>query len=174
MGNGGGSWGDTKLAVLLIGVVSAALVVTIYHCISVGWCRRHSGNNRPQRLRVLVTEAFEMPSNIENSAIHLVPTHKYQKGDEMVGEDGMCAICLSEYKEGEELRILPECMHSFHVPCIDMWLYSHSSCPMCRSDATPSPQIIPMRRLGSAVSEEADQEVTVTLEGIVVQSHRVL
>lgn len=174
MGNDSSSLGDTKLTALLIGVVSVAIVMTIYHCVSVGWRRQRPGNNRPQRLHVLVTEAFEMPSSIENSAIHLIPAHKYQKGDETVGKEGVCAICLSEYEEGEELRTLPECMHSFHVPCIDMWLYSHSSCPMCRSDATPSPQIIPMRRLGSAGSEEVDQEVTVTLEGIAVQSHQVL
>ncbi|KAL3732199.1 hypothetical protein ACJRO7_028952 [Eucalyptus globulus] len=158
MGNENSSIGDTQLTVLLIGVATAALVVTIYHCSS----RRRA------------TEALETPSSIENSAIHLIPAHKYQKGDKMVGEDGVCAICLSEYEEEEELRTLPECMHSFHVPCIDMWLYSHSSCPMCRSDTTPSPQIIPMRRLGSAGNEEADQEVTVTLEGIVVQPHQVL
>ncbi|XP_030512545.1 RING-H2 finger protein ATL52-like [Rhodamnia argentea] len=170
MGNPDSSFGDTKLIVLLIGVASAALVMTIYHCISVGWCRQRPGNNRPQRLR----EAFETPSSIENLTIHLVPAHKYQKGDEVVGEDELCAICLSEFEEGEELRTLPECLHSFHAPCIDMWLYSHTSCPMCRSDATPSPQIIPMRRLGSAGSEEVDEEVAVTLEGIVVQSHQVL
>ncbi|XP_010068887.1 RING-H2 finger protein ATL52-like [Eucalyptus grandis] len=172
MGNENSSIGDTQLTVLLIGVATAALVVTIYHCLPVGWCRPHPANNRPQRRRA--TEALETPSSIENSAIHLIPAHKYQKGDKMVGKDGVCAICLSEYEEEEELRTLPECMHSFHVPCIDMWLYSHSSCPMCRSDTTPSPQIIPMRRLGSAGSEEADQEVTVTLEGIVVQPHQVL
>ncbi|KAF8021993.1 hypothetical protein BT93_G2198 [Corymbia citriodora subsp. variegata] len=172
MGDEDSSFGDIKLTILLIGVASAALVAMVYHCISIGWCRQSPATNRPQRLRVLVTEALETPSSIENSAVHLVPASKYKKGDEIVGEDGVCAICLCEYEEGEELRTLPECVHSFHVPCIDMWLYSHSSCPMCRSDATPLPQIIPMRRLGSAGREEADQEFTVALEGIVVQPHQ--
>ncbi|KAJ8764135.1 hypothetical protein K2173_005044 [Erythroxylum novogranatense] len=43
-----------------------------------------------------------------------------------------CAICLSEFVEGEELRVLPQCNHAFHVACVDMWLGSHSSCPSCR------------------------------------------
>lgn len=57
-------------------------------------------------------------------------------GLELVG-DGTCAVCLGEYEEGENYRTLPECNHSFHVPCINMWLYSHPTCPVCRASATP-------------------------------------
>ncbi|PSS00367.1 RING-H2 finger protein [Actinidia chinensis var. chinensis] len=45
---------------------------------------------------------------------------------------GDCAICLAEYADGDEIRVLPQCGHGFHVACIDMWLGSHSSCPSCR------------------------------------------
>nr|XP_043619897.1 RING-H2 finger protein ATL63-like [Erigeron canadensis] len=44
-----------------------------------------------------------------------------------------CAICLSVFLEEEIGRKLPGCGHVFHVDCIDMWLYSHSTCPICRS-----------------------------------------
>jgi len=49
-----------------------------------------------------------------------------------------CTVCLSEYGDGDELRTLP-CMHSFHSECIDPWLRSKSSCPVClhRLDGTP-------------------------------------
>lgn len=60
----------------------------------------------------------------------------------MVGDDNTCAVCLCEFEEGDELRTLPECLHSFHVPCIDMWLYSHPNCPICRADATPSEDVL--------------------------------
>lgn len=43
-----------------------------------------------------------------------------------------CAICLGEFVEGDEIRVLPQCAHAFHVSCIDTWLGSHSSCPSCR------------------------------------------
>lgn len=43
-----------------------------------------------------------------------------------------CAICLGEFVEGDEIRVLPQCSHGFHVGCIDTWLGSHSSCPSCR------------------------------------------
>lgn len=43
-----------------------------------------------------------------------------------------CAICLAEFEEGEEVRMLPNCGHAFHMACIDKWLGSHSSCPSCR------------------------------------------
>ncbi|CAK9856454.1 unnamed protein product, partial [Sphagnum jensenii] len=43
-----------------------------------------------------------------------------------------CSVCLSEYQEGDTLRILPKCNHSFHLLCIDTWLHSHSTCPLCR------------------------------------------
>ncbi|XWS07771.1 hypothetical protein CRYUN_Cryun41cG0019500 [Craigia yunnanensis] len=80
-------------------------------------------------------------ASLENSTVELIPAHKYQKGVGLVDDDGMCAVCLSQFEEGEELRTLPECLHSYHAPCIDMWLYSHSSCPMCRTNATLSSQI---------------------------------
>ncbi|XP_074586463.1 RING-H2 finger protein ATL8-like [Curcuma longa] len=43
-----------------------------------------------------------------------------------------CPICLSEFEGGDEIRILPQCGHGFHVGCIDTWLVSRSSCPSCR------------------------------------------
>ncbi|MCD7459515.1 hypothetical protein HAX54_041161 [Datura stramonium] len=43
-----------------------------------------------------------------------------------------CAICLVEYVKGDEIRVLPNCGHGFHLQCVDTWLVSNSSCPSCR------------------------------------------
>lgn len=94
----------------------------------------------------------------ENSLAELIPSHKYTKkkvdnndGDVEGGGEATCAVCLGDFEEGEEVRTLPECWHSFHVTCIDMWLLSHPNCPVCRAVATPSPSPVVM----STVSEAA-------------------
>uniref|UniRef100_A0A2P2PKJ5 RING-type E3 ubiquitin transferase n=1 Tax=Rhizophora mucronata TaxID=61149 RepID=A0A2P2PKJ5_RHIMU len=51
-----------------------------------------------------------------------------------------CAVCLSELEEKEIGRTLPKCNHSFHIQCIDMWLHSHSTCPLCRSPVEYVPE----------------------------------
>ncbi|XP_042390133.1 putative RING-H2 finger protein ATL12 [Zingiber officinale] len=44
-----------------------------------------------------------------------------------------CAVCLSKFTDAELLRLLPKCRHAFHLACVDRWLESHSSCPLCRA-----------------------------------------
>ncbi|XP_047079533.1 E3 ubiquitin-protein ligase EL5-like [Lolium rigidum] len=43
-----------------------------------------------------------------------------------------CVVCLSELEDGEEARFLPRCGHGFHAQCVNTWLASHSTCPLCR------------------------------------------
>lgn len=44
-----------------------------------------------------------------------------------------CAVCLCEFSENDKLRLLPTCSHAFHINCIDTWLLSNSTCPLCRN-----------------------------------------
>ncbi|CAM8956333.1 unnamed protein product [Rhodiola kirilowii] len=48
-----------------------------------------------------------------------------------------CAICLAEFSQGNEIRVLPDCGHGFHTECIDKWLAARSSCPSCRQCLAP-------------------------------------
>ncbi|OIW06331.1 hypothetical protein TanjilG_14976 [Lupinus angustifolius] len=45
-----------------------------------------------------------------------------------------CAVCLNDFKDYDTLRLLPKCNHVFHPSCIDSWLCSHVTCPVCRAN----------------------------------------
>ncbi|KAI4319549.1 hypothetical protein MLD38_033134 [Melastoma candidum] len=57
-----------------------------------------------------------------------------------------CSICLADYKGGDSIRLLPECGHLFHPKCIDPWLRSHPTCPVCRTSPMPTPlaEVVPL------------------------------
>lgn len=48
-----------------------------------------------------------------------------------------CPICIADFKNGDDLRVLPcEGRHRFHQACVDPWLLElSSSCPICRAGA---------------------------------------
>ncbi|BAH93566.1 Os06g0540400 [Oryza sativa Japonica Group] len=50
-----------------------------------------------------------------------------------------CSVCLGAVRGGEMVRRLPACKHLYHVECIDMWLASHATCPLCRTEVEPPP-----------------------------------
>jgi len=47
-----------------------------------------------------------------------------------------CAICAEEYAERDTVLRLP-CRHAYHAACVERWLDSHSSCPICRKALEP-------------------------------------
>ncbi|XP_029787448.1 E3 ubiquitin-protein ligase RLIM-like, partial [Suricata suricatta] len=64
-----------------------------------------------------------------------LPIRSYAEGDALQS----CAICITEYTEGNRVRILP-CTHQFHVDCVDRWLSENSTCPICRTEVAYSAQ----------------------------------
>ncbi|XP_040995086.1 RING-H2 finger protein ATL57-like isoform X2 [Juglans microcarpa x Juglans regia] len=69
---------------------------------------------------------------VEPGTIQALPVYCYGGGKEMY-EIKDCAICLGEFEENEAIKEIPFCKHVFHPHCIDRWLYSHVTCPVCRS-----------------------------------------
>lgn len=48
-----------------------------------------------------------------------------------------CAICLEDFVEGEMISVLAcSASHAFHPTCINKWLESQSTCPVCRTPMT--------------------------------------
>jgi hypothetical protein len=67
-------------------------------------------------------------SGMDEAAIAALPRREVAPGDPPAD----CAVCIAEVAAGEAARVLPRCGHAFHVECVDMWLRSHSTCPLCR------------------------------------------
>jgi E3 ubiquitin-protein ligase ATL41 len=71
-------------------------------------------------------------------------------------------VCLDDLRDGVLVRMLPSSKHYFHAGCVDVWLLSHATCPMCRGSPGPekvrlgvaslSPPIPQLRQLGAAAS----------------------
>lgn len=70
-------------------------------------------------------------SGLDQAYIDALPVFLYK---DIMGlkEPFDCAVCLCEFSEQDKLRLLPLCSHAFHIHCIDTWLLSNSSCPLCR------------------------------------------
>ncbi|KAJ0780531.1 putative transcription factor C2H2 family [Helianthus annuus] len=72
-------------------------------------------------------------SGVDQSFIDTLPVFTY-KSIVGVKDPFDCAVCLCEFEGDDSLRLLPKCSHAFHMDCIDTWLLSHSTCPLCRSN----------------------------------------
>ncbi|WCJ22248.1 RING/U-box superfamily protein [Euphorbia peplus] len=124
----------------------AIIVILCFHSYA-----RWIFNLRRHRRHTLSLSAAAPPSSkssqgLDPTILKALPVLTYtSKGDAAVLE---CAVCLSEFEEGEMGRVLPACKHTFHSCCIDMWFYSHSNCPLCRAPVkigsdTVVPAVVP-------------------------------
>lgn len=70
-------------------------------------------------------------SGLDKAVVEALPMFSFSALKGM--KEGLeCAVCLSRYENPEILRLLPKCKHAFHLDCVDVWLTSHSTCPLCR------------------------------------------
>lgn len=70
---------------------------------------------------------------VESSVLDSLPVSTVSKPQDLPEDHRTCPICLEEFRPGQERRTLP-CLHGFHKECIDHWLRSHSTCPICKYD----------------------------------------
>lgn len=97
-------------------------------------------SNRQQHNEISTSDALQRQlqqlfhlhdSGLDQAFIDALPVFQFK---EIVGlnEPFDCAVCLCEFSEKDKLRLLPVCSHAFHISCIDTWLLSNSTCPLCR------------------------------------------
>ncbi|CAA3021906.1 RING-H2 finger ATL74-like [Olea europaea subsp. europaea] len=114
---------DTDMVVILAVLLCALVVVLGLNLLVRRTLRRRSEEQVEAPLAPTVT-------GLKKQVLRQLPMVVY--GPRANISETECPICLGEYVEGEKIRVLPKCNHGFHVRCIDTWLVSHSSCPICR------------------------------------------
>lgn len=79
-------------------------------------------------LEILEQAERDRPQPAAAGSVDQLPTRRIGEGEKAAGE---CLICLDDFEEGSEVRTLP-CFHFFHTACVDKWLTSNGSCPVCK------------------------------------------
>ncbi|XVF12118.1 hypothetical protein REPUB_Repub08aG0086800 [Reevesia pubescens] len=93
---------------------------------------RYPGNSESHGLQRQLQQLFRLhDSGLDQSVIDALPVFYYK---DIMGlkEPFDCAVCLCEFLDHDKLRLLPVCSHAFHIDCIETWLLSNSTCPLCR------------------------------------------
>ncbi|PON71197.1 43kDa postsynaptic protein [Trema orientale] len=111
--------------VLLILVLSTALLSVFFFCFYL--CRPNRSTPPPRA----PPAATDSPKGLHPSVVRSLPVSSY--GGAAPHRVVDCAICLVEFGENDVVKVMPFCGHVFHPLCIDTWLSSHVSCPVCRS-----------------------------------------
>lgn len=184
----------SPLVIAVIGVLASAFLLVSYYTIISKYCGSRESSQSEDHEETIELEEDHNPSlhepwhapaiGLDEALIKAITVCKYKKGERLV-EVTDCPVCLSEFEDDESVRLLPKCSHAFHLPCIDTWLKSHSSCPLCRASiftfnaaalhvAAPAIEL-PSRNETSSQNQHADENVGVArdneLDAIEEASH---
>ncbi|CAK9194386.1 unnamed protein product, partial [Sphagnum troendelagicum] len=133
------------VVVLSVVLVCSGLLHLLARCLG----RRRAPFAHPPRMQPGAAAA--VPNSLHGQLQHLFQLHDAGVDQAFIDtlpvflygtirglKDGAdCAVCLSEFGEEDRLRLLPKCKHCFHLDCIDTWLLSNSTCPLCRQSLLP-------------------------------------
>ncbi|CAI0387671.1 unnamed protein product [Linum tenue] len=143
----------------LVVVGTAAVVLALYNVVIIRFCIRHRRPpSTPGGSDGETANHYGSRGRRRVNNLRALSSFKYRKQGREGGSDDdggggggrrrsfgeSCAVCLCAFEEGEEVWQLPNCGHRFHVACIDMWLYSHPDCPLCRAAVQISPPLRPI------------------------------
>ncbi|GER24923.1 RING/U-box superfamily protein [Striga asiatica] len=128
------------LAVAVLGITTTAFLLVAYYIFVTNCCFRFRWQPAPtfRRAPPATRESLTSPSptwpnrGLDELLIRNIPTVRYTPHQLSINSS-KCVVCLNEFQNQETLRVLPKCGHAFHLDCIDIWLVSSASCPLCRS-----------------------------------------
>ncbi|XP_045540791.1 probable E3 ubiquitin-protein ligase ZFP1 [Papilio machaon] len=103
-----------------------------------GEAREEAAESEPENYEALLSLAERLgeakPRGLARHEIDQLPTYKYSEQTRH-GEQTSCVVCMCEFEARQTLRVLP-CAHEFHAKCVDKWLRSNRTCPICRGNAS--------------------------------------
>lgn len=129
---------NTMLNILVVAIIFffsvSVFVIFLHFYAKCFWdVRRPPGVHARRRIVVFEATNHEECSTskgLDPSVIRSLKTVVYKSTD---ADRLDCAVCLSDFEDDETMLLLPQCNHGFHVDCINMWFFSHSTCPLCRN-----------------------------------------
>ena len=88
---------------------------------------------------ILNVDGDRNPEELEATRVMLFTRLESITYDKTVnGDMEPCAIWYSDYVDGDLLKVLPKCKHSFHQECIEKWVLKARNrsvlCPLCKID----------------------------------------
>ncbi|KAG6501803.1 RING-H2 finger protein ATL16-like [Zingiber officinale] len=116
------------LAITALGILLISAVLLLSYYVFVVECCLDLPSSHRRGGRRIPPEAC----GLEPAIIRSIPVVKFVNS----GQLEHCAVCLSEFREEERIKVLPRCSHHFHIDCIDTWLQFNPKCPLCRSEVS--------------------------------------
>ncbi|KAK2984080.1 hypothetical protein RJ640_028544 [Escallonia rubra] len=127
---------------VIISVLVAALFFMGFFSIYIRRCTDTAGAGGSARpVLSMRRRGATAARGLDPAVVETFPTFEYSVvKSHQIGKGALeCAVCLNEFEDDEKLRLIPKCDHVFHPECIDQWLDSHVTCPVCRANLVPQP-----------------------------------
>ncbi|XP_066327610.1 E3 ubiquitin-protein ligase EL5-like [Miscanthus floridulus] len=153
----------TVAGILLLFVIFAFVLASLQYCFNASR-DRDAGSGRRRRGPLPAaggsSGGTRASRGVDPELLRSLPVTVYHGSDKGQRYAVECAVCLAELQDGEEARFLPRCGHGFHAECVDMWLASHTTCPLCRLTVSKpddvSPHLAPSLALPPVAPEPAN------------------
>ncbi|KAI5078835.1 hypothetical protein GOP47_0006884 [Adiantum capillus-veneris] len=118
-----------SMAIILVILLTAFFFMAFF---SIYVKRCSSRQTDATRTPAALPHPSDIPSQgVDSAFLETLPLVAYSSSKKK-GSNIECVVCLTDFEESEPLCQLPRCKHVFHKDCIDMWLFSHTTCPLCR------------------------------------------
>ena len=125
----------TPLLISLAGIAASTFAILAYHTVVQRYCLRGRRQQQQQQEQLANGLRGQSTIGVDQKILDTIPILSYttKKCELFRVDQTECAVCLGDLEDEDKVRLLPNCRHAFHVPCIDKWFLGHPSCPVCRS-----------------------------------------